>query len=66
MDRLNINEAETRSHSSTLEIHSTLTVPLRRYANMLPLTVDLSPDFGICSAVVQPKNQLFPFSSFTL
>ncbi|KAE9589207.1 hypothetical protein Lalb_Chr21g0306591 [Lupinus albus] len=27
--RLNINEAEAKSHSSTLEIHSALTVPLR-------------------------------------
>lgn len=29
MDRLNINEVAARSHTSTLEVHSTLTVPLK-------------------------------------
>jgi len=32
MDRMSINEVEVTSLSSTLDIHSTLTVPLKRYA----------------------------------
>lgn len=44
MDRVNISEAEGQNHSSTVKIQSTLTAPLRRYAEHTFLTVDLFSD----------------------
>lgn len=52
MDRVDIVEAERQRHSSTVKMQSTLTAPLRRYAEYTSLTADLSDcDMFLCWSV---------------
>jgi len=48
MCRMSIKEVEVKSLSSTLDIHSTLTVPLRRYAKYVSLKTCLFPPHFKC------------------